>query len=100
VLPAVEIEVRDLVTNNFLLITPRGVAREGSFQDSLRVGSTTVENPPRVVSLMGADERTGRYTVQIEADGYRPWDTAGVQVTADACHVQTERFTAALEPMP
>jgi hypothetical protein len=100
VLPAVEVEVRDRVTNDFLSIAPRGVLREGSFQDSLRVGATTLENPPRVVTLVGADERTGQYVVQIEADGYQPWDTAGVQVTADECHVNTERFTAALNSEP
>ncbi|MDQ3223163.1 MAG: hypothetical protein M3Q75_06800, partial [Gemmatimonadota bacterium] len=88
------------VTNDFLTTTPRGVVREATFQDSLRIGSTTFENPPRVVSLVGADERTGRYVVQVKADGYQPWDTAGIQVTADACHVQTVRFTAALEPAP
>ena len=98
--PAVEVEVRDRVTHDFLSITPRGVVREGTFQDSLRVGGTTGENPPRVTRLLGADERTGRYVVQVEADGYQPWDTAGIRVTADECHVRTARFTAALEAVP
>jgi len=68
VLPAVEGEVRDRVTNDYLATTPRGVVREGAFQDSLRVGGTTFENPPRVASLLGADQRTGRYVVPVEAD--------------------------------
>jgi hypothetical protein len=98
--PGVEVEVRDRLTNDFLLTTPRGVVREGDFQDSLRVGGTTFENPPRVVTLMGADERSGRYVVQIEADGYLPWDTAGVQAGEGDCHVRTARFSAALDPAP
>ncbi len=100
IVPGVEVEVRNRVTDDFLLTTPRGVVQEGNLEDSLRVGATTFENPPRVVSLIGADERSGRYVVQIEADGYQPWDTAGVEVTADECHVRTERFTATLEPVP
>jgi len=100
VVPGVEVEVRDGVTGELLTTAPRGVAREGAFQDSLRVGSTTLELPPRVMTLIGADERTGRYVVQVEADGYQAWDTAGIQVTAGECHVQTVRFTAALDPAP
>lgn len=100
ILPAVEVEVRDRVSSELLTTTPRGVVREGAFQDSLRVGGTTFENPPRVVTLIGADERTGRYVVQVVADGYQAWDTTGVQVTADECHVRTARFTAALDPVP
>lgn len=98
--PAVEVEVRDRLSSELLTTTPRGVVREGTFQDSLRVGSTTFENPPRVVTLIGADERTGRYVVHVDADGYQAWDTTGVQVTADECHVRTARFTAALDPAP
>jgi hypothetical protein len=100
VVPGVEVEVRDRVTGELLTTAPRGVAREGAFQDSLRVGATTLENPPRVMTLIGADERTGRYVVQVEADGYQAWDTAGIQVTPNECHVRTARFTAALDPVP
>jgi hypothetical protein len=49
---------------------------------------------------MGAQERAGRYVVQIEADGYLPWDTVGVRVGEDDCHVRTATFTAALDSAP
>jgi hypothetical protein len=52
-----------------------------------------VDIPPRVVTLAAADERSGRYTVHIEAEGYQAWDTAGVRATEGSCHVQTARFT-------
>jgi hypothetical protein len=60
----------------------------------------TADVPPRVITLAGAHERAGIYSVQLEAVGYEPWDTAGVRVTEDECHVRTARFTAALEPAP
>jgi hypothetical protein len=92
IVSGVAVEVRDRVTNEYLTVTPRGVAREGIYQDSLRAGEPS--------SLSGADERPGRYVVQVAADGYLPWDTAGVQVREGGCHVRTATFTAALMPVP
>lgn len=100
IVPAVEVDVKDGVTSEFLTTTPRGVVREGTFEDSLEVSGYTTDVPPRVRTLIGADERPGRYVVQIEADGYLPWDTAGVRVSEDDCHVRTATFTAALDPAP
>jgi hypothetical protein len=100
IVPGVVVEVRDGVTSQFLTTTPRGVARQGTFVDSLEVSEFTDDVPPRVATLTGADERAGIYVVQIEADGYLPWDTTGVRVTEDDCHVRTVRFTADLEPVP
>ena len=95
----VEVEVHDRTTDQFLASPPRGVVREGSFQDSLEVSGFTEDVPPRVRTLIGAEERTGRYVVHIEAEGYVPWDTVGVRVGRDDCHVHTARFTAALSPL-
>ena len=50
--------------------------------------------------LGGADERPGTYSVSLEADGWQPWDTAGIVVRSDGCHVQTASFTAELRPTP
>ena len=99
IVPAIEVEVRDAVSGTHLSVTPRGVARDGGFEDSLRVGSTTFEDPPLVVTMIGADERAGTYLVQLEAEGYQAWDTSGVRVTRDECHVRTASFTAELEPV-
>jgi hypothetical protein len=51
-----------------------------------------------LLTLAGADERGGIYSVHLEADGYQPWDTAGVRVTEGDCHVSTGRFTAEMNP--
>jgi hypothetical protein len=100
IVPGVEVLVRDRTTDQFLTTTPRGVVREGTFQDSLEVSGFTEDVPPRVRTLMGAEERTGRYVVHIEAEAYLPWDTVGVRVGRDDCHVHTARFTAFLDPLP
>ena len=98
--PGVEVEVRDAVSDDFLSVVPLGVVREGTYQDSLRIQATTLDDPPRVVTLAAADERSGRYTVHINAEGYQAWDTAGVNVAQGDCHVQTAQFTARLIPAP
>lgn len=98
--PAIEVEVRDAVSGAHLSVTPRGVARDGGFEDSLRVGGMTSDDPPLVVTMIGADERAGTYLVQLEAEGYQAWDTSGVRVTRDECHVRAAGFTADLEPVP
>jgi hypothetical protein len=93
----IQVEVRDRQTGAYLATTPRGVAWEGTYQDSLRAPGNL---PPEVTSLIGAVDRPGRYVVEIEADGYQPWDTAGVQVGEDHCGVGTASFTAALLAAP
>ena len=100
--PGVEVQVRDARTQEPLLLatTPRGMAREGTYQDSLLVWSRTFDVPERVFSLAGATERAGTYIVQLEAEGYQPWDTAGVRVTEGDCGVQTTRFTAEMTSIP
>jgi hypothetical protein len=92
---AIEVQVRDATTQGLLASYPYGVVRDGDYQDSLRVAG----NPAPVPSaLVAASERPGVYAVHIEAAGYAPWDTAGVGVPSDECHVRTASFTAWLEP--
>jgi hypothetical protein len=97
--PAVEVTIRDLVTQDYLTVVPRGVVREGAFADSLVVWHGTVD-PPQVLSMAAAFERSGVYAVHVEADEYEPWDTAGVAVSRNECHVITAQLTAALNPAP
>ncbi len=93
----IQVEVRDRQTGAYLATVPRGVVREGTYQDSLRVAA---DLPAGVTMLIGAFDRPGRYVVQIEADGYLPWDTAGVDVDEGDCGVGTASFIAALEAVP
>ena len=96
--PAVVVTVRDAVTNDYLTVVPEGVVQDAAYQDSLRVLVFTLALPERVVSLAGADERRGVYTVRLEAEGYLPWDTSGVAVARNECHVITAELQALLDP--
>jgi len=62
----------------------RGIVRDGSYSDSLRFGGA-------------AYERTGTYTVTIEADGYQTWTRSGIVVTDGECHVNGVSLLAELE---
>ena len=54
--------------------------------------------PPPPITWAGASERAGRYSVRVTKAGYRPWDTTGVVVTSDECHVRTVRLDVRLRP--
>jgi hypothetical protein len=88
-------EVRDAATGGLLTSLPRGVARDGIYEDSLHA-----PGGPSTAVLVGAEERPGTYEVRIEAHGYAAWDTAGVEVGHDGCHVETASFTARLATAP
>ena len=47
-----------------------------------------------------AYERAGTYGLRIKRSGYRTWDTAGIHLTADRCHVNTITLEARLQPQP
>jgi hypothetical protein len=98
--PALEIEVRDRVSHQFIPALARGVAREGAFEDSVQLWGMTADNPPVPVSYAAAFERRGVYTVQLEVAGYHRWDTSGIAVSRDECHVRTVNLSAALQPRP
>jgi hypothetical protein len=92
----ISVEVRDAATGGLLTSLPHGVARDGIYEDSLQVPG----DPSSRAVLVGAEERPGTYEVQIEAPGYSAWDTAGVEVGHDGCHVETASFTARLSAAP
>lgn len=48
---------------------------------------------------VGAAERPGTYRLEITADGYTSRVVDGVEVDDGGCHVDTERFTVALEEL-
>lgn len=98
--PAVEVEVRDRTSDELIRDEARGIVEDGAFQDSLQVFWRFEPPPITPISYTAAHERPGTYTVHIEVPAYQAWDTSGVAVTRNECHVQTARFTAALDPAP
>ena len=86
---SISIAVLDAATGDSLGVTPTGTVRDGSFEEALQAFGS---------QLSGPFERKGTYDVTVTAPGYASWDTTGVVVTADECHVQTVQLTARLAP--
>ncbi|MDH5761023.1 MAG: carboxypeptidase-like regulatory domain-containing protein [Gemmatimonadota bacterium] len=68
-----------------------GTLTEGSFSEVMAVWDNR---------LMGAGERAGTYTVQVQATGYADWTRQGVVVLAGECHVEPAALTAELTLTP
>lgn len=97
--PAIEVEVRDEVTDAFRADSARGVVQDGAYTDSLHI--VRYNGPEIVPSALGAAyERPGTYSIHIERVGYRPWDTTGVRVLADECGASPVQLVARLTPTP
>ena len=86
---SITVVVLDAATGDSLGVTPTGTVRDGSFEEPLQGFGNR---------LSGPFEREGTYDVTVAAPGYASWDTTGVVVTADECHVQTVVLTARLAP--
>ena len=93
--PAVVVEIRDSIDETPIAAGASGRVRDGVFTDSLRAyGSLT---PGTLLSRAGADERPGRYLVEVQHPGYADWSESGVRVDRNACHVTTVTLQARLE---
>lgn len=86
---SISITVLDAATGDSLGGTPTGSVRDGPFEEELQAFGN---------QLSGPFERKGTYDVTVRAPGYSSWDTTGVVVTADECHVQTVQLTVRLAP--
>ena len=69
--PAVIVTPKDSGTHANLVDSARGVARSGTYVDSLR----------RVDSVLWGGAQIGTYNVTVERPGYQQWTRSGVQVT-------------------
>lgn len=53
----------------------------------VEVAAGPVSGHPDAVFIGAAGERPGTYAIQVTREGFVPWDTTGVVVEADICHV-------------
>ncbi len=97
IVDAVEVEIRNAVSLSPIADSAQGTVREGTYVDSLRPASGTVDG---LLSLSGAPERPGVYEVHLTRVGYLPWDTAGVRVRDTECHVEQALVKAYMEQVP
>jgi hypothetical protein len=86
------VEIRDAVTGAGIAAGAVAVAREGSYSETLEHG------PVDSVSVHGAGERAGTYTITVSRPGYVAWTSPPIKVTADQCHVQPVLVKARLAP--
>jgi hypothetical protein len=66
--------------------------------DYVEVAAGPVSGDPNAVFIAAAGERPGTYAIQVVREGYITWDTAGVVVEADICHVIPEQVPVGLVP--
>lgn len=85
------VEVRDAATNHAAADGALIIARDGSYVDTLDVQSDAL-------LALGAGERAGTYSLTIAKSGYQPWQSEGIQVTRDECHVTPVVIRADLLP--
>lgn len=97
IVPAVIVQVEDSLTGRPAAEGATGQVTEGSFSDPLRPHGS---NGQVLVSLAGADERPGRYTVSVQRTGYLNWSKSSVLVREGECHVRTVTVIARLVPTP
>ena len=65
--------------------------RDGTYVDTL---------PPFGANeYSGAGERPGTYSVKVQRLGYRVWQSNGIRVRKDECHVIPVRVTARLQAL-
>ncbi|HEX6367816.1 MAG TPA: carboxypeptidase-like regulatory domain-containing protein [Longimicrobium sp.] len=85
--PSLKVAVVDSVTGGSLVPGARGRWIVGAQTDSLyNWGSTLAGFGP-----------AGRYSVAVEAPGYRAWARSDIRVRAGTCAPQTEEVTARLQ---
>ena len=87
--PAIRLEVRDAVTGAPAAWRTSGIVRDGDYVDSLWITQYTASDSLSALMLAAASERPGTYAIELRPRDYALWDTVGVQVTANECHVET-----------
>lgn len=96
----VTVYVRDAVTEAGIASGATLVLASAGYLDS----ATYEEGFPHVndmpLGVFSSEERPGTYSATVRRAGYASWDTVGVLVTADQCHVRPKVLTARLQPLP
>lgn len=73
-----------------------GTIEDGSYMETLTPAGG--DSQGNLISIGGAFERPGTYTVRIEKSGYQTWEKKNVRVTKGVCNVNTVTLEADLQP--
>jgi hypothetical protein len=94
----IEVEVRDAHSGQPAAQGAVGIAREGSYVDTLQiVGWTSHPSAETALVLGGVEDRPGLYSMRVEKVGYQTWERSGVRAEKGVCGVITARLQAQLE---
>lgn len=86
------ITVQNAATGAAITDSASVVVKDGSYTESYTLGG----QPGGVIAAAG--ERAGTYSISIRKGEFAPYDTVGIKVTKDACHVQPVQVVAKLQP--
>jgi hypothetical protein len=95
--PTIDVIITDSVTGEPRAREAWGDAASGGFTDSLRLHLATGN---LVWLSRAAWVPGGVYTVRVFADGYAPWQRAGVRSRSERCGTVTVTIEARLVPLP
>lgn len=90
------LEVRNAVSGAPITDSASVVIRDGSYVESY--GYLGPAGQPLSGRLSAAGERPGTYSISIRKAGFAPYDTTGIKVTGDVCHVHGVQVIAELQP--
>ena len=96
IIPAIEVVVVDARTGLPQANGALGLVRDGAYTDSLQIFRWNGNTP---TTLGAAEGRRGTYAVQVERDGYGPWQRTGITPRVGACGVETTTLRAELVPL-
>jgi hypothetical protein len=94
--PGLEVQVRDSVTRTGLTGAALVIASDVEYEEVLQPRILD-QRDSTVVTVAGAQERPGSYTVQVSVPGYRTWKRAGIIVSSNGCTVGTRTVLVLLQ---
>jgi len=92
----ISLKVQNAVTGARITDSAAVQIKDGGYVESYNYLGPADQPTSGVLSVAG--ERAGTYNISIRKDGFAPYDTAGIKVTRDVCHVHGVQVTANLQP--
>ena len=95
---AIDVEVTDSRTGQWIASGAFGFIQDGKYVDTLQIAGWRGSPPNDTITTLGAGlGRAGTYVVQIARPGYATWRRTGVRAREGTCGVVTTRLRATLE---
>ena len=98
IVPGIVIKVQNAATGAPVTDSADVQVTDGSYVETYRYLGPP--NQQLTGTITAAGERAGTYGISVRKIGFAPYDTAGVRVTKDVCHVHTVTVVASLQPIP